>query len=244
MTPRRIRALLFDLDDTLLINDMEAFGAAYFRALAGKLRPLCPPEVLQPALDEAVRAMFRNDGRGGTNAEVFARIFFPRVGRTPEELMPLINEFYTHDFEALRRYTAPDPAARELLSLAVERGYQLAVATQPVFPRPAILARLRWAGVGAEEFPYAYISSYEQMRACKPHPYYFQTIVTALGRTPEECLMVGDSVETDLPAGKYGLKTFWVRRDRQEAAEDVICDAQGTLGDLKHLLETGGLDAL
>jgi FMN phosphatase YigB (HAD superfamily) len=244
MTLHRIRALLFDLDDTLLLNDMEAFGAAYFRALATKLRPLCPPEVLQPALDEAVRAMWRNDGRNGTNAEVFAQIFFPRVGRTPEELMPLIHEFYTRDFEALRRFTAPDPEARALVSLAVERGYQLAVATQPVFPLPAILARLRWAGVGADEFPYAYISSYEEMRACKPHPHYFGTIVTALGRAPEECLMVGDSAETDLPARRYGLKTFWVRRGGQENTAEILCDAQGTLGDLGRLLETGGLDAL
>ena len=46
-----LRAVLFDLDDTLLYNDMEGtFLPRYFAALSEYARPLCPPEQLMDAL--------------------------------------------------------------------------------------------------------------------------------------------------------------------------------------------------
>ncbi len=241
MRTGKIRALLFDLDDTLLINDMETFGRQYFKALVAKVQRFCPPQVFLPALDAATRAMWYNDGQDGTNAEVFAREFFGRVGYKPEELMPVFEEFYAREFESLRQYTSVDPEARPLMKLAFARGYQVAISTQPMFPLSAIRARLRWAEVGAEEFPYNYITSYEVMSACKPHPHYFATLVERLGRKPEECLMVGDSVESDMAAGRYGLKTFWVVRVPQARG---LANAQGTLRDLTTLIETGRIDEL
>lgn len=239
-----MKALLLDLDDTLLINDMELFGANYFKALAAKMSRVCPPQLLLEALSVATRAMLYNDGTKGTNAEVFAQEFFPRIGRSPEEVMPLFEEFYAQDFEALRRYTTVDPDARVLVKLAFQHGYQVAIATQPVFPLVATLARLRWAGVGAEEFPYDFIASYETMSACKPHPHFFTTILERLGRLPEECLMVGDSPDADMGAGKLGIKTFWVRRGDKVGPTTVSCNAQGNLRDLIALIERGGLDEL
>jgi len=55
--------------------------------------------------------------------------------------------------------------------------------------------------------------SYESMSACKPHPHFFSTLVRRVGCEPWECLMVGDSVEADMPARRVGCKTFWVDRD-------------------------------
>lgn len=242
MEPKKIQALLFDLDDTLLINDMETFGQQYFKALMAKVQRFCSLQVFLPALEAATRAMWYNDGQDGTNAEVFAREFFGRVGCKPEELMPIFDEFYTREFEGLRQYTSVDPDARPLVQLAFACGYQVAIATQPMFPLSAIRARLRWAEVGAEEFPYDYITSYEVMSACKPHPHYFATLVERLGRRPEECLMVGDSVESDMAAGRYGLKTFWVMRAPQ--AQVLTINAQGALRDLMMLIETGRINEL
>lgn len=236
-----IRALLLDLDDTLLINDMSTFLSAYFKALAAKMAPLCPAVRLREALQQGTTAMMRNDGRGPTNEEAFFREFLSLIGRSRDDVMPLIDDFYANDFEALREYTRPDPDARRLVENARARGLQLAIATQPVFPRSAILARLRWAGVPHEEFNYDYISSYEGMRACKPHRAFFETILSALGRSPEECLMVGDSAEADMPAARLGLRTFLVTRD-SATADMVSVDAQGSLGDLVHLMETGRLN--
>ncbi|MCD6521019.1 MAG: HAD family hydrolase [Anaerolineae bacterium] len=239
---RRIKALLFDLDDTLLINDVERFMQRYFELLLARMRDLVSPSLFFRAFQQASRAMLYNDGRDGTNAEVFAATFFPLIGKSPEELAPVFEEFFAHDFETLRQYTAADPFARPLMECVFQRGYQVAIATQPFFPRQANLARLRWAQVGAEEFPYSFITSYEVMRACKPHPHYFSSLLQHLGRQAEECLMVGDSPEADMAAGRWGIKTFWV--NRSQAPRSVQCDAQGTLEDLLTLIETGGIDEL
>lgn len=237
-----LRALLLDLDDTLLINDMETFAPGYFRALLHAMRAVSPPVRFMEALQTGTEAMMRNDGRDGTNEQVFMREFLPRIERRAEEMEPLFRRFYREEFDALRPLTAVDPDARRLVTLARERGYQVAIATQPIFPREAILARLRWAEVPDEEFHYDLITSFEVMHACKPHRAFFRAVLERLGRRPEECLMVGDSVGADLGAGRLGIRTFWVDRGRGESPRDVRPDARGSLADLIRLIETGEID--
>ncbi len=237
-----LRAILLDLDDTLLINDMDTFGPVYFRALVKKMSAVCPPVRFMEALQAGTEAMLRNDGRDGSNASVFAREFLARADRRANEIMPLFERFYREDFDALGGTTQVDPDARRLVALARQEGYQLAVATQPIFPLDAILARLRWAGVPNEEWHYDVISSYETFTACKPHRVYFQTLLDRLQRRPDECLMVGDSVEADMPAGRYGLKTFWVDRGHGVDPSTVQASGRGTLADLIRLIETRQVD--
>jgi len=244
LAEKRIKALLLDLDDTLLINDMESFIAPYFKALVGRVQHLCPPGVFVEALSAGTRAMWQNDGGEKTNAEVFHDEFFSRIEQDPALMMPLFDAFYEKDYDALAEYTKVDPDARVLLELASEQGYQLVVATQPIFPLAAIQARLRWAGVGVKEFAYDYIATYDTMSACKPHPCFFQAILTRLERLPGECLMVGDSLDADMPAAQLGIKTFWVDRGRFEKPSHVVADAQGSLRDLITLLQTGEIHEL
>ena len=244
MSKTATRAILLDLDDTLLINNMDTFGSRYFSALMDKVEGVCLPGKFMTAMTTGIRAMMSNDGADGTNAEVFYRAFFPRIDLTPDEIMPLLDEFYAQDFEALRGYTGVDPLARTLVELLFERGYQVAIATQPMFPKIAILARLRWAGVDADTYAYDFISCFEVMSACKPHPHFFRAILETLGRAPEECLMVGDSPDSDMPARRVGLKTFWVNRGYMTKPPRMRCDAEGDLQELITLVQTGRIDEL
>lgn len=59
------------------------------------------------------------------------------------------------------------------------RGYRLVLATNPVFPREAILERMRWAGV--ERAPWEIITTYEEYHFCKPNPNYFAEILAKMG---------------------------------------------------------------
>jgi len=52
-----IRAVLFDLDDTLLENNMDHFLKGYFGRLAPHVAHLVPPEKFMPALLAATQAM-------------------------------------------------------------------------------------------------------------------------------------------------------------------------------------------
>lgn len=238
----QIRALLLDLDGTLLINDMQEFMPRYRRALLDRMGSILPPGAFLEALDAGIRALWYNDGQGGTNEEVFKEAFFARVEQPSEQVMPLFEAFYREDFEALKDCTQPDPQARAMVSLAREKGYLLAVATQPVFPLPAILARLRWANVPATEFEYDFVASYESMRACKPHPVYFEQILDHLGCRPQEALMVGDSLDADMAASRIHIKTFWLTREQQGNPPEVGADACGDMRDLTDLIETGDID--
>lgn len=249
MTNRQIKALLFDLDDTLLINDVQPFLTRYYRALLTKMSHICPPTIFLDALNAGTRAMWHNDGSNATNAEVFEREFFSklRIGGgarcSREEIVAQFDDFYQHEFEALREGTAIDPYARKVVQGALDRDYQVAVITQPIFPRVAILSRLRWAEVSADEFDYDFISCYEILNACKPHPYFFLSVLQHLGREPEECLVIGDS-QDDIAAGQLGIKTFWVDRGRTSGGVGMRHDAEGMLSDLLELMRTGGIDAL
>ncbi len=236
----KFRAILFDLDDTLLVNSMDVFVPAYFQALTRYMAHLIPPQQLVAELLRATHAMERNTGDGPTNEEAFAAVFYPALGRAPEELRPHFERFYAEEFPKLHGFTRPLPEARKLVEWAFRCGLQVAITTNPLFPRVAIEQRLAWAGVpagksaAADAFPYALITSYEMMHATKSHPAYYREVLSHLGRRADECLMVGDSWEWDIAqAAVVGIPTYWIAGpDVVQPASDVAPIGRGTLGDL------------
>ena len=208
-----LKAVLFDLDDTLLLNSMDVFIPAYFQALTRYVAHLIPPERLIAELMRGSRAMGANDGTGPTNEQAFDGVFYPALGDEKAELAPTFERFYTEAFPELQSLTQPLPEARPLMEWVFERGLQVAIATNPVFPRTAIEQRLAWAGVPVTEFGYALVTTYDNMHATKAHPAYYREILERLGRQPEECLMVGDDWEMDMaPAASVGVPIYWVTR--------------------------------
>jgi len=228
-----LKAILFDLDDTLLGNSMDAFILAYFQALTQHVARLIPPERLISELLRATRAMETNDGSGPTNEETFAAAFYPALGYEPAALRPIFDQFYAEEFPKLRGLTQRRPEARPLVAWAFERGLQVAIATNPLFPRSPIEQRLEWAGVPVAEFEYALVTTYEDMHATKAHPAYYREILARLGREPEECLMVGDDWKRDIvPAIAVGIPAYWVVEPGTVQPEDVPLAGRGRLGDL------------
>ena len=235
-----LKAILFDLDDTLLLNSMETFVPAYLQALTSYVAHLIPPDRLLTELFRATQAMEANDGTDRTNEEVFAAVFYPAVGYTPEELLPIFERFYAEEFPKLRALTRPLPEARPLVTWAFEHGLQVVIATNPLFPRMATEQRLEWAGVPVTEFDYALVTSYEVMHATKVHPAYYREILALLGRRPDECLMVGDDWERDVvSAASVGIPVYWIADPNavppsppKEAGESDVLLGQGRLSDL------------
>ncbi len=231
-----IRAILFDLDATLLDNDMRTFLPPYFRALCSRVGDLIPPDKLTRQLMESTQRMIQNTDPTRTNQEIFAADFFPKIGHSPEELTPLFADFYEHDFPLLRKYTRPRPEARQVVQECFDRGYDVVIATSPVFPLRAVQHRLEWAGVA--DFPYALITTYENMHTCKPHPRYYLEIAERIGRAPAECIMVGNDPEADIvPAAQAGMRTFYVVYDEAESRA-VAADYRGTLEDFLGLVRS------
>jgi len=104
----------------------------------------------------------------------------------------------------------PDPSLEFVSAIEAVRdaGLRVALATNPIFPLAAIRERMRWAGL--DETWFEVVTSYENMRACKPDRRYFEDVAGILGVSAEECLMVGDDADLDLPAARAGMATFYV----------------------------------
>ncbi len=221
--------ILLDLDGTLIDIDQDEFLKAYLKEVGIRFADVCPPEDFVAEIWRATETMMENQDPDLTNEQVFRQSFFPRIGRQPEELMPRFDQFYQIHFPALQRFARPNPGARPVIETCLERGLPVVIATNPVFPRQAIMERLRWAGV--DDLPYNLVTTYEIMHFCKPHPGYFTEIASRLGADPSRCLMVGDDLDLDLVgAAKVGMMTYHV--GERADGDGLEPDGRGDLSSL------------
>lgn len=203
-----IKAILFDLDGTLLDLDMDSFLPQYIKALASRFIGIIDIREFGRHLLESTNKMIANKEPQVLNRQAFDDVFFDAVGQCRSSMQPIIDEFYETTFPALNSLSKRYIKSTELIKAAKGRQFQLVLATNPVFPLRAIEHRLEWAGLDPRDFEL--ITSYENMHFCKPHIEYYEEIADILGRDPRECLMVGNDVDEDLPAGEAGMKTFLV----------------------------------
>jgi FMN phosphatase YigB (HAD superfamily) len=204
-----IRAVLFDLDGTLLHIDTARFIEVYTRLLAAWFARWIPPEAFVAHLLAATWKMTENRDPKRTNKEVFDEAFYPAVGMSAEIMAPHLADFYEREFPKLREMAAPpDPAAREAVSVVLAQGLTAVLATHPILPAVATRARMEWAGIA--DFPFALVTSYETSHFCKPHPEYFQEVAASIRCDLRDCLFVGNDVIEDTAARQLGMQTYLV----------------------------------
>jgi FMN phosphatase YigB (HAD superfamily) len=231
----QIRAILFDLDGTLLDNDMDVFLPHYFRRLTERVSDLVQPDEFMACLMQASEAMLANTGQV-TNEEIFASVFYPLVGVPREVLEPAFLDFYAVDFPGLQQYTRRKPEAARVVQQAFGLDCDVVVATNPLFPATAVAQRMQWAGVA--DFPYRLVTSYENCRAAKPSLLYFEQILEAIGCEAGASLVVGDE-DMDMVAAHLGCRTFLVPSPRTKLAPKTPePDYRGSLADVGALLES------
>lgn len=203
--------LLIDLDDTLLSNDIDSFQKVYFKLLSQALLPWVSPENMMEAMMAAINGMLEKKTPALTMEEQFDQVFYPRLGISKAELTETINKFYAETFPQLRTLTSPRSEAVNLINTAFQRGWDVVIATNPVFPKTAVLQRLEWAQLPPSEYPFKIITSFETAHYCKPNPAYYAEILGNLVWPQNPVVMVGNSLEDDiLPAEIFGLPTFWL----------------------------------
>jgi len=225
-----VRAVLFDLDGTLLDIDIDAFLRRYFGALGPVLAELVDTTAARAiqAVMDATGAMMEPHP-GSTNRDVFDARFLELTGVSLKDRDAEIRDFYARVFPTLGAGLGPTPGARRAVDVARSVGLEVVVATNPIFPAAAVAERIRWAGLGDVEF--SLITTYENMHASKPDPAYFREIAALLDVPPADCLMVGDDFTLDMGAAHAGMATFYVG-----AGAQGVADYHGTLDDLADLL--------
>jgi HAD superfamily hydrolase (TIGR01549 family) len=238
--------LLLDLDDTLLHNHIDEFLPAYLKLLSAELEPYAPPERMVAQLLSATRTMAANQRPDCTLKQVFEAAFYPPLSLAPEDLQEVLRRFYEEKFPSLQSLTRPKPEAVSLVQAAFERGYRVAVATNPLFPRRAIEHRLAWAGLPVDQYPFDLISSYETFHFSKPNPAYFAEILGRLNWPEGEVLMVGDDWKRDIQgACQLGLATYWLANGTAPREEEgQIPSGHGELAQLLDWIDTPEDDKL
>jgi len=190
---------------------MDSFLPGYLKGLAGRMAGVADPNKLIKSLLEATEHMTVDTQPGLTLEQKFDSVFFPALGLQRKDVQPLIDTFYREDFPYLSAATTPRPSGQHLVKQALERGDQVAIATNPLFPRTAIHQRLAWAGLPVDQIDYMLVPSYESFHFAKPNPAFFAEFLAQLGWPDGPVVMVGDDPEQDIePARQLGLAAYWI----------------------------------
>jgi len=232
------KALLFDLDGTLLNIDMDIFLRHYFVAMIKKAGELGYKDYknLGEQVYRSTDVMLANRCANTMNEEAFMLDFLAACSTPEQETRDFFNHFYQFDFPRLQQYCSPFPGVAEMMSRVFKKGYKVVIASNPVFPLAATQQRMDWAGVG--HLPFELITSYENMHFTKPHLEYYQEICARIGVEPSDCLMIGNDVDEDLPAGRIGMKTFLVEDMLIDKGQSgLVPDWRGKLTDLFEFLD-------
>lgn len=201
-----IKAILFDLDGTLLPMDQEQFIQAYLGGLAKYMAPHgYEPDSIVKSIWAGTKAMVANDG-SRTNEEVFWDTFCAICKPDARKDEPLFQRFYETDFQSVQHVCGFEPRAAQTVREIRAMGYRTILATNPLFPPIATHSRVRWAGMQTGDFEW--ITTYDNSGSCKPNLQYYREILHKRGLTAEECLMVGNDVDEDMIAAKLGMQVF------------------------------------
>ena len=231
-----IKAVLFDLDGTLLPMDQDVFIKAYMGGLTRKAAAHgYDPGQVPAAIWAGTGAMVKNKG-DISNEDMFWDTFSALCGKDARQDIAIFDAFYRNEFQEVRHVCGFDPRATEAIREIRALGYRVALATNPLFPAIATRQRIRWAGLKTEDFEL--VTTYENSRRCKPNPDYYRDVLAELGVEPENCIMVGNDVEEDiLPARGLGMKTFLLNHsllNRKERSLEGM--EQGGFAELKEFL--------
>jgi len=201
-----IEAILFDLDGTLLNVEMDAYISGYVRGLARHFSDLANRCRFADTVVTSAFDLLNADQGEQTMEELFLDLLKERLGIDGELFRDRLSQFCHNGLHRLQPLVRPFPLARRILQYCFDNGLRVIIATNPVFPRPVVEARLKWGQL--DDFPFELITSYENCRYCKPHRQFFVDILRSQGLAPQQTIMVGNDTEYDLPAQRAGLTTF------------------------------------
>ncbi len=231
---KMFKAVLFDLDGTLLNLNVDDFLPKYIKALSIKVKDYIPMEIFPKYLLDSTYVMVKNNDETKTNEDVFMEHFFSVVEHQRQELQPIFDRFYLEDFPKLGEGYVGNPHAKNIIEHCKAKGLKIVLATNPVFPRAAVEERVRWVGLKVEDFDL--ITSYEEMHFCKPNINYYKEILDKISVEPHEAIMVGNDCQEDMVASEIGLKTFLVEGFIIDKGTTFKVDYKGELTDLLNIL--------
>ena len=227
------KAILFDLDGTLLPLDMDIFVRKYYELLK-KSMVLELMGIDKNAFNGAVLHMYKERHPEKTNEQAFNDKLEELAQVKRDIFEPAFDSFYERYYDEVKEVTRTEEICRKAIDMARGKNYKLILATNPVFPRSVTNKRISWAGFSPEEFDY--ISYIDNTHFSKPDLDYYIEILNRNDLLPEECIMIGNSVEEDMCAIKLGIDVFLITEHLVGNREEVLkCPSGGYSDFLKYI---------
>jgi len=217
-TKPQIKAIIFDLDGTLIDSVVDIAGA-----MNAALKELGYPE--HPV--EAYKT-FIGDGH-----MELARKVLPEDKRTPEIIEALAKKFWDHYDIEWYLHTNIFPGVLYLIQLAVARKMKLAILSNKphYFTKKMIRHFFRGTMIRHTKNPFGVYSGEEPNKPRKPDPTVALELAQRLIVKPQNVALVGDSVvdiQTAKNAGMIAIGAAWGygnKKDLQAAGADLIFDS-------------------
>ncbi len=200
-----IQAVFFDLDGTLVEVDMHRFVPSYLLRLTQQMSDQVDPARATRALHRAVAAMFANTDADKTLESILLEVLQSELAMSPGAYEASLERFCRNDLDSLRHLVSGHPLSPRLVEASLERGWQVVLATNPIFPRAVIDARIAWGALDGGAFHY--VTTYETAHFCKPNPGFFEELLDRLQLPASACLMIGNDTLHDLAACQVGMQT-------------------------------------
>ena len=200
-----LKAVLIDLDNTMVLYDEAAFYLRYFEKIAPRFADLWSPPELQQRMIAAVGALGANDG-SRSNREAFIDAFVDGSGLPADDVWNRFIDFYRNDYDRIEKKVIAPAGLHEVLDRLYGIGLTLVVATNPIFPLMVQEKRLAWVDLKPADF--ALTTHMENSAFVKPRTGYYRRICRALGLSAAECLMVGNDAVNDMAAARIGMRTY------------------------------------
>jgi FMN phosphatase YigB (HAD superfamily) len=202
-----MKAIIFDLDGTLLPMDTNQFMKLYAQAVTEAFYDFKEAKEIFPQIMASLEVTIKSTEKR-KNFDTFFEDFDLKMPHNKEEYILRFNEFYESGFEKVKEATSVSDEIVEAVSILKEKGYKMIIATNPIFPMAANLHRIKWAGLDVNDF--IHVTSFENNHFCKPNPKFYEEVLFENKLLAEDVMMVGNDVQEDLCIKSLGAKTYLV----------------------------------
>jgi FMN phosphatase YigB (HAD superfamily) len=206
-----IKAVLLDMDNTLLVNPDMIFAKAFLEQFDQHMHQLLQVEQASHSFRQAIQRMSQTRDRSESNTALILRTLCEFMESDIDIIQAAWESFYAERYPTLHEYISPVAGASDLIQKLVDARFTVVIATNPIYPETAIKQRMEWANLPTDDNLYALVTHAENMHSAKPNPAYYSEILEYISVKPDEALMVGDSLKSDIvPAQILGIHTYQI----------------------------------
>jgi len=229
-SPLAVRAVLFDLDNTLVdfmrMKRKASDAAAYAMVAAG-----ADFEFAGDGAGDVLFGEYLEDIEGN---EVFSKFLRrhhrQKLGLSQHSVDRITAAAVNAYLRTKMLHTEPYPGVRRTLLALARRGIRMGVLTDA----PRFKAYQRLDAAGLVDF-FDFVLTFDDSGERKPHEKPFRAALDLFNLPPHQILMVGDWPEKDMAGAKaVGMRTAWARYGKPGAP--VPAEAEHTLSGVEELI--------